>query len=77
MRRRQQWPAGRLCAEIVSLPLATAQQPMAEQGLQLGFPIEFDSWLLRCLDREPKRRFASAGESISVLCSIFGAANQR
>lgn len=45
---------------------------LREDGLQLRLPEGFDEWLLRCIDVEPGRRFASAGEAAAALQRALG-----
>jgi serine/threonine-protein kinase len=45
---------------------------LREDGVQLRLPEGFDEWLLRCIDAEPSRRFASAGEAVAALQRALG-----
>jgi serine/threonine protein kinase len=47
-----------------------------EQGVGGRFPIEFDHWFSRCIEREPARRFASAGEAAAELAIALAGAEQ-
>ena len=58
-------------AEIVTLPLEPPSVRMREQGVDTVLGEAFDAWLLDCIDREPKRRFASAGAAIEALAGAF------
>jgi serine/threonine-protein kinase len=53
--------------EIASSPRARPSARLKEQGLVAAVPPAFDEWLLRCLDIEPTRRFATAGEAVAEL----------
>jgi serine/threonine protein kinase len=52
-----------LFAEILGLHLDKPSQRAREQGAAVELPVAFDDWLLRCLARDPARRFVSAGEA--------------
>ncbi len=54
-----------LFAEILSLPMSPASKRAAELGVHL--PERFDGWFARCVNRDPRQRFASAGEAIDAL----------
>jgi len=56
-----------LFAEILSLPIDPPSQRLRELGEQPAWGPDFDEWFLRCVDREPARRFASAGEAARAL----------
>ena len=60
-----------LFAEILTLPLEAPSLRMQQQGLSAGLGEAFDAWLLKCIDREPARRFSSAGEAIEALGRAF------
>jgi len=60
-----------LFAEILSLPLDAPSARLREQSVGLELPPGFDAWLLRCIDREPARRFASAGRAFEALRERF------
>jgi len=60
-----------LFGEILSLPMDPPSVRIRQQGSDLQLPAAFDAWLLRCLDREPQRRYASAGEAIQELARAF------
>jgi serine/threonine protein kinase len=69
------WPAASrpdasmpaLFAEIVNLPLVPPSERLRQQGIPIELPTAFDAWLLRCLDRKPSQRFASAGRALIEL----------
>jgi eukaryotic-like serine/threonine-protein kinase len=61
-----------LFAEILTLELVTPSVRLAEQGIDLRLPPAFDGWLLECIQRDPARRFASAGLAIQALGRVFG-----
>jgi serine/threonine protein kinase len=56
-----------LFAEILTLPLEPPSVRMQQQGLTSSFGEAFDAWLLECIDRDPARRFASAGSAVEAL----------
>jgi len=63
---------GELYGEILSHgPRDAASARATEAGMLL--PKAFDAWFLRCVDNDPKRRFARAGEAIAELASALGA----
>jgi serine/threonine-protein kinase len=59
-----------LFAEILSLPTPPPSQRAREDGAAVSLPAGFDTWLLRCIDRNPSRRFASAGEAARALGAL-------
>lgn len=62
---------GELYGEILSRgPRDAPSSRAAEAGIVL--PKAFDDWFFRCVDNDPKRRFARAGEAIAELGSSFG-----
>lgn len=66
---------GELYGEILSHgPRDAASARATEAGMLL--PKAFDAWFFRCVDNDPKRRFARAGEAIAELASAFGAEMQ-
>lgn len=72
---RSYWPAmskaapstEALFAQILTLPLPRPSQRLHEDGIPLAFPPTFDHWLLTCLQRQPARRYPSAGTAIAAL----------
>ena len=62
---------GELYGEILSQGPRDAPSARAtEAGMLL--PKAFDVWFFRCVDNDPKRRFARASEAIAALASAFG-----
>jgi serine/threonine-protein kinase len=61
-----------LFAEILSLPLEAPSVRSRQQHVNVELPPAFDAWLLECIDRDPARRFASAGLAIDALAQAFG-----
>jgi len=59
-------------AEILTLPLVPASQRARELGLSTEFSAVFDRWFLRCVNRDPSQRFASAGLAASELSRALG-----
>lgn len=60
-----------LFAEILTLPLAPPSVRLRDQNIGVVLPAAFDPWLLRCIDREPRQRFPSAGAAIEALGRVF------
>ena len=60
-----------LFAEILSLPIEAPSVRLREHDATLELPAAFDGWLLRCLDRTPTSRFASAGVAVEALARAF------
>jgi serine/threonine-protein kinase len=56
-----------LFAEIVTLPLDAPSARWRELQLASSLPPAFDGWLLRCIDRQPARRFPAAGVAFEAL----------
>jgi serine/threonine-protein kinase len=73
--RRSDASVQALFAEILSLPLEAPSARAREHAPSIELPPGFDAWLLRCIDREPARRFASAGDAYEVLRRRFEAAS--
>jgi len=63
-----------LFAEILTLPLEAPSVRLREQSSSIELPSAFDAWLLRCIDRVPERRFASAGAAVEALAQVFSRA---
>jgi serine/threonine-protein kinase len=61
-----------LLTEIVALPLDSASQRLTEIAPGASLPPAFDDWFQRCVNRDPKARFASAGEAARELATVFG-----
>lgn len=64
-----------LFGEVLSLPIEPASERAAQLGVGHLLPPAFDAWFARCVDREPARRFASAGECARVLADALGASS--
>ena len=72
---RRYWPAANgetsstqaLFAQILTLPLPLPSTRLREDGIDIALPAAFDQWLLRCIDRIPSRRFASAEHAARAL----------
>jgi serine/threonine-protein kinase len=61
-----------LFAEILTLPLEPPSVRLRQQNVRAELPPAFDAWLLECLQRDPARRFASAGAAIDALAQALG-----
>jgi len=57
--------------EITALRRDPPSVRLAQQGVWLQLPTGFDEWFLRCLERDPRRRFESAGVAVQQLGQIF------
>jgi eukaryotic-like serine/threonine-protein kinase len=60
-----------LLNEILLQPLVPPSERARAFGLTWGGPGGFDGWFLRCLEREPSARFASAGQAVEALTEVF------
>jgi eukaryotic-like serine/threonine-protein kinase len=60
-----------LFAEILTLPIDPPSMRVRELNCNVALPPAFDAWLLRCIDRAPTRRFASAGLAVEELARAF------
>jgi tetratricopeptide (TPR) repeat protein len=61
-----------LLNEVLLQPLVPPGERAIELGLTPAWPAAFDDWFLRCVHREPKARFASAGEAVTALRAALG-----
>ena len=61
-----------LFAEILNLPLVAPSVRLREQGSNVVLPPELDAWLLTCLEREPARRYVSAGAAVEAFARALG-----
>jgi hypothetical protein len=60
-----------LFAEILTLPIDAPSLRVRETSSKVALPAGFDAWLVKCIDRMPTRRFASAGVAIEELARAF------
>jgi serine/threonine-protein kinase len=67
------WRAGSV-AEFYRELLFEALPPPTERAAKEGvsLPAGFDAWFFGCVNRDPDKRFKSAGEAISTLAIAFG-----
>ncbi len=56
-----------LLVEVVAQPIPPASERAAQLGLAGPSSPRFDEWLMRCLDRDPARRFAEATQAVAAL----------
>jgi len=56
-----------LFAELLTSALDPPSVRASALGISPPWPHAFDAWFLRCLDRDPSRRFQAAGEAIREL----------
>jgi serine/threonine protein kinase len=61
-----------LFAEILSLPLEAPSVRLRQYNSSVQLPLAFDDWLLECIQRDPTRRFQSAGAAIEALAKATG-----
>ncbi len=51
--------------EMIFEPLASGSRRARELGVEEHWPAALDRWLARCLERRPRRRFASGGHAFT------------
>jgi len=60
---------------ILTEMLVTAIVPASQRAYELGagnlLPPGFDQWFARCVDRDPSRRFADAGQAFDALSPVL------
>jgi hypothetical protein len=61
-----------LFAEILTLPLEAPSLRLVQNNVQVKLAPAFDAWLLECIQRDPARRFVSAGAAVQALARAFG-----
>jgi eukaryotic-like serine/threonine-protein kinase len=61
-----------LFAEILTLPIEAPSVRLRELSSNVALTPGFDAWLLRCIDRTPTGRFASAGVAVEELARALG-----
>jgi serine/threonine protein kinase len=66
---RSYWRSGPL-VQLLAQILVEPRPPPSERGSTLG-PL-FDAWFHRACDRDPSKRFASAGEQVEALAAALG-----
>ena len=66
---RSYWKSGSL-AQLLAQILVEPTPPPSERGSTLGSA--FDAWFLRACDRDPNKRFGSAGEQMEALAVALG-----
>jgi serine/threonine-protein kinase len=66
---RSYWRSGSL-AQLLAQILAEPMPAASERGAPFG--PEFDAWFRRACERDPEKRFGSAGEQIEALATVFG-----
>jgi serine/threonine protein kinase len=60
-----------LFAEILSSPHEAPSVRLREQSSSVDLPGAFDAWMLRCIERDPLQRFASAGAAVQALQQVL------
>jgi serine/threonine-protein kinase len=60
-----------LFAEILTLPLEAPSVRMKQRDSIIELPPAFDTWLLECIQRDPPKRFSSAGAAVEALARAF------
>jgi eukaryotic-like serine/threonine-protein kinase len=68
--RRSILPA--LFREIARGATVLPSRRLVELEVQKDLPAPFDNWFLRCVHREPKKRFESAGAAVAALAQALG-----
>src|SRR5690606_13663333 len=61
----------KLSMELVRDPIAPATQRAQQLGLDVRLPVGFDEWFLRCVNREPRARFADANQALGALMRLY------
>jgi hypothetical protein len=61
-----------LFGEVLSLPIEPPSARARELGVQAPLPAAFDAWFASCVEREPGKRFASAGACAEALAAALG-----
>lgn len=57
--------------EIVGGPRVSASERAAQLGAPIVLPTSFDEWFRRCVDLDPKRRFADAASCVDALAPVL------
>ncbi len=60
--------------ELIKGASVPASERAKELGVDVALPTAFDAWFARAVDRDPEKRFASAGEAAIALADAFGIA---
>jgi eukaryotic-like serine/threonine-protein kinase len=60
-----------LFGEVLTLPLDPPSARLASFGVGSQLPHGFDEWFLRCVNRDPDQRFATAGEAVVALGDAY------
>lgn len=60
-----------LLTEVLTLPLVTASDRLRATGVTPPWSDAFDEWFLRCVNRDPTRRFRSAGAAAAALAKAL------
>jgi hypothetical protein len=66
---------GREYGPLTGLQRVSPSQRCRQQGVGGRLPKEFDRWFLRCIEHEPARRFASAGQAAAELAMALAGAD--
>ncbi len=61
-----------LFGEVLSLPLDPPSQRATEIAAPVVPSMGFDAWFARCVNRDQAARFATAGECVAALTTVFG-----
>ena len=67
------WRAGSVAEfyrELLFEALPSPRERAATEGVTL--PAGFDAWFFGCVNREPDKRFATAGEAVATLAIVYG-----
>jgi serine/threonine protein kinase len=60
--------------EVVMDPIPPASVRASELGTHHALPVGFDAWFARATHRDPRARFADAGEALGALAAALGLA---
>lgn len=60
----------KLSMELVRDPIAAPSSRVRELGLNARLPDGFDEWFLRCVNRDPKQRYAEASQALGALMTL-------
>ncbi|MFC1641863.1 serine/threonine-protein kinase [Myxococcota bacterium] len=66
------WP--RLSAEVLSRPIVPPSARAREFGGRVVLPNAFDEWFVLCVNRDPARRFLTAGAAVVALAAALSSA---
>jgi eukaryotic-like serine/threonine-protein kinase len=68
---RTESTVAQLFGEMFTQPVDRPSDRLRAIGAPSTLPPGFDDWFLRCVDREPEKRFSTAGEASEALARVF------